>query len=175
MIAKRGPRFMLVDQTVLPSLTIRGAASIFPKVTRAATTRRRRGGAQLCFPVGFVHIFGPRVSFSLAFFIALVAHFTLSKYWTFRDGSAEWGRQIWQYLVVALISYFIQLAVFQSALSFLGLRVFGANAMAIVVGTIVGFLLMHSWVFSSNQVPRSPHFPRRERPNATTSRLDPPA
>ena len=47
-----------------------------------------------------------------------------------------------------MISYLIQLAVFQSAMSFLGLRVFAANAVAIVVGTIVGFLLMHSWVFS---------------------------
>jgi putative flippase GtrA len=123
----------------------------------------------------FMHVLGPRVSFSLAFLIALAAHFTLSKFWTFRDRSAEWGRQIWQYLVGALISYLIQLAVFQSAMSFLGLRVFGANAVAVLVGAVVGFLLMHSWIFSGDQGPRPPRFPRKEPPNATTPRRDPPA
>jgi putative flippase GtrA len=122
-----------------------------------------------------VHFFGPRVSFSIAFLIALATHFTLSKFWTFRDRNAAWGRQISQYLLVAMMSYFIQLSVFQSAMSFLGMRVVGANAVAILVGTVVGFLLMHSWVFSINQMPQSPKFSRRERPNVTTPRRDPPA
>jgi putative flippase GtrA len=121
-----------------------------------------------------VHFFGPRVSFSLAFLIALAAHFTLSKFFTFRDRSSAWVRQISQYLIVAAISYVIQLAVFQSALSFLGLPVLGANAAAVLVGTIVGFLLMHSWVFSGNQIYRSLESPEGERSNATTPRPDPP-
>jgi putative flippase GtrA len=117
----------------------------------------------------------PEVSFSIAFLIALAAHFTFSKFWTFRDRSAAWGRQISQYLLVAMMNYLIQLAVFQSAMSFLGMRVFGANAMAILVGAAVGFLLMHSWVFSINRMPQSPNFSHRERPNVTTPRRDPPA
>ena len=122
-----------------------------------------------------VHFFGPRVSFSIAFLIALAAHFTLSKFWTFRDRSAAWGRQIPQYLLVAMISYLIQLSIFQSAMSFLGLRVFGANALAILVGAAVGFLLMHAWVFSTDQMPQSPKSSGRERPSVTTPRRDPPA
>lgn len=149
--------------------------AFFPKVARAATTGAAVAVLNFASLWIFVHIFGPKVSFSLAFLIALAAHFSLSKFWTFRDRRADWGRQISQYLIGALISYLIQLAVFQSALSFLGLRVFGANAVAIVVGTIVGFLLMHSWIFSSNQGPRSIQVPRRERPNPTTPRPDPPA
>lgn len=122
-----------------------------------------------------LHFFGPRVSFSIAFLIALAVHFTLSKIWTFRDRSAAWGRQILQYLLVAMMSYLIQLSVFQSAMAFLGMRVFGASAVAILVGTIVGFLLMHAWVFSINQMPQSPKFSRTERPHVTTPRRDPPA
>jgi putative flippase GtrA len=122
-----------------------------------------------------VHFFGPRVSFSIAFLIALAAHFTLSKFWTFRDRSAAWRRQVPQYLLVAMMSYLIQLSIFQSAISFLGMRVFGANALAILVGAAVGFLLMHAWVFSTDQMPQSPKFSRRERPDVTTPRRDPPA
>ena len=109
--------------------------AFFPKVARAAVTGSAVAVLNFISLWVFVHIFGPKVSFSLAFLIALAAHFTLSKVWTFRDRRAEWGRQIWQYLVVAMISYLIQLAVFQSAMSFLGLRIFAANAVAIVVGT----------------------------------------
>jgi putative flippase GtrA len=122
-----------------------------------------------------VHFFGPRVSFSIAFLIALAAHFTLSKFWTFRDRSAAWGRRIPQYLLVAMMSYLIQLSIFQSAMSFLGLRVFGANALAILVGAAVGFLLMHAWVFSTDQMPQSPKSSGRERQSVTTPRRDPPA
>ena len=122
-----------------------------------------------------VHFFGPRISFSIAFLIALAAHFSLSKFWTFRDRSAAWGRQIPQYLLVAMMSYLIQLSIFQSAMSFLGMRVFAANALAILVGAAVGFLLMHLWVFSTDQMPHSPKFSRREKPDVTTPRRDPPA
>jgi putative flippase GtrA len=122
-----------------------------------------------------VHFFGPRVSFSLAFLIALAAHFTLSKFWTFRDRSAAWGRQIPQYLFVAMVSYLVQLSIFQSAMSFLGVRVFGANALAILVGAAVGFLLMHTWVFPTDQMPQSPKFSSGEGPDVTTPRRDPPA
>jgi putative flippase GtrA len=149
--------------------------AIFPKVTRAGVTGAAVAALNFVALWILVHFFGPRVSFSLAFLIALAAHFTLSKFWTFRDRSAAWGRQISQYLVVALISYLVQLAVFQSAMSFLGLRVFAANAVAILVGAVVGFLLMHSWVFSSNRMPHSPKFPMAERPNATKPPRDRPA
>ena len=149
--------------------------AIFPKVTRAGVTGAAVAALNFAALWILVHLFGPRVSFSLAFLIALAAHFVLSKVWTFRDRSAAWGRQISQYLVVALISYLIQLAVFQSAMSFLGLRVFAANAVAVLVGAVVGFLLMHSWVFPGNRMPRSPRYPLAKRPNTTTPRPDPPA
>jgi putative flippase GtrA len=175
MIAKRGRVSCLSIKRgylLLPSVE---RQAFFPKVTRAATTGAVVAALNFVSLWIFVHIFSPRVSFSLAFLIALAAHFTLSKFWTFRDRSAEWARQIWQYLIVALISYLIQLTLFQSAITFLGLRVFEANAVAIVVGTIAGFSLMHSWVFSSDQAPRSLQSPRREPPNATTPRPDLPA
>jgi putative flippase GtrA len=149
--------------------------AIFPKVTRAGVTGAAVAALNFAALWILVHFFGPRVSFSLAFLIALAAHFALSKFWTFRDRSAAWGRQISQYLVVALISYLVQLAVFQSAMSFLGLRVFAANAVAILVGAVVGFLFMHLWVFPDNRMLHSPKFPEAERPNATTHRRDPPA
>jgi putative flippase GtrA len=148
--------------------------AIFPKVTRAGVTGAAVAALNFVSLWVLAHFFGPKVSFSLAFLVALSAHFTLSKFWTFRDRSAAWVRQISQYLAGALISYLVQLAVFQSAMSFLGLRVFGANAVAIAVGTIVGFLLMHSWIFSSDQVPQSPRFREADRPNTTTPPRDPP-
>lgn len=148
--------------------------AIFLKVLRAGGTGAAAAAVNFTSLWIFVHLFGPRVSFSLAFLLALVAHFTLSKFWTFQDSSAAWGRQIWQYLLVASTSYLIQFAVFSSAMSFLGLSVFGANAAAILVGTIVGFLLMHSWVFV-NQGPASPDGSLKEEPNITMPHRDPPA
>jgi putative flippase GtrA len=127
--------------------------AFFLKVLRAGGTGTAAAALNFASLWIFVRFFSPRVSFSLAFLLALAAHFTLSKLWTFRDRSAAWGRQIWQYLLVAMISYLIQFTVFQSAMSFLGLGVFGANAAAILIGTVVGFLLMHSWVFSIKQEP----------------------
>ncbi len=175
MIAKRGRVSSLSIKRGYLLLPAVERQAFFPKVTRAATTGAAVAVLNFVSLWIFVHIFGPKVSFSLAFLIAVAAHFTLSKLWTFRDRSADWGRQIWQYLVVAAISYVFQLAAFQSALSFLGLHVFAANAVAIVVGTMIGFLLMHSWVFSGSQVPRSPVSPRVELPDPTTPRPDPPA
>ena len=98
-----------------------------------------------------VHFFDPRVSFSIAFVFALGAHFTLSKYWTFRNRSAAWRRQVPQYLFTAAVSYLIQFGVFQSAMSFFGLRVLTANLAAVLVGAGVGFLLMHAWVFAPDE------------------------
>src|ERR1700730_6718963 len=43
---KMGPCFMLVGQTTIPSLTVRGAASNFPKSDARWRDRYRRGGAQ---------------------------------------------------------------------------------------------------------------------------------
>jgi putative flippase GtrA len=175
IIAKRGRVSCLSIKRGYLLLPAVERQAIFPKVTRAGVAGATVAALNFVSLWILVHFFGPRVSFSLAFLIALAAHFALSKFWTFRDRSAAWGRQISQYLIVAMISYLIQLAVFQSALSFLGLPVLGANAVAILVGAVVGFLLMHSWVFPGNRMPHSPKFPPTERPNATTPRHDPPA
>jgi putative flippase GtrA len=77
-----------------------------------------------------VHFFDFRVSFSIAFVSAFGGALYSSKYWTFRNRSAAWRRQIPQYLFAAALSYIIQLAVFQGAMSFLGLGVFLANLAA---------------------------------------------
>jgi putative flippase GtrA len=149
--------------------------AFFLKVMRAGGTGAAAAAINFACLWTFVRFFSPRVSFSLSFLLALAAHFILSKFWTFRDRSRAWGRQIWQYLLVAMISYLIQLSVFQSAMSFLGLNVFGANAAAILVGTGVSFLLMHSWVFSVIEVPPPTGFSRNDGSNVTTPRHDPPA
>ena len=127
--------------------------AFFLKVLRAGTTGATVTAINFASLWVLVHFFGPRVSFSAAFFVALAAHFVLSKYWTFRDRSAAWRRQIPQYLIVAGISYLIQFGIFHTALSVFGVQVFIANAAAIVVGSISGFLLMHAWVFDTTETP----------------------
>jgi len=148
--------------------------AFFLKVLRAGGTGAAAAVINFAALWVFVRFFSPRVSFSLAFLLAVAAHFTLSKFWTFQDRSAAWGRQIWQYLLVALLSYLIQFSIFQSTMSFLGLGVFTANTAAILVGTLFGFLLMHLWVFSIDQVPPSPGVSHQEARNVTMPRRDPP-
>lgn len=117
-----------------------------------------------------LHFFGPKVSFSIAYLVALTAHFTLSKFWTFRDQSRAWSRQILQYLGGAFISYVIQLWMFQSCMSLLGLGAFAANAIAVCGGAVVGFLLMQIWIFKHQKyIPDR----RREETHVTTPPHDP--
>jgi putative flippase GtrA len=103
----------------------------------------------------FLRFFGVHSSFSLAFLLALAAHFALSKFWTFGDRSPAWRRQLPQYLVVAAVSYLVQFSIFHAGISFFNLKPLIASVFAIPASALTGFFLMQIWVFSTGRTPPS--------------------
>jgi putative flippase GtrA len=59
------------------------------------------------------HRFGKDASFILAYPPAVALHFWLNKKWTFGCARVDAGRQVSEYLVMVLITFFIQAAVFK--------------------------------------------------------------
>jgi putative flippase GtrA len=111
----------------------------------------------------FLHFFGVHSSFSFAFLLALAAHFTLSKFWTFGDRSPAWRRQLPQYLMVAAVSYLVQFLIVHACIDFFNLNPLIASLFAIPASTFTGFFLMQIWVFSTSPPPSEFTTPRRGR------------
>jgi len=99
----------------------------------------------------FAHFVGPRVSFTLAFLLALATHFLLSKFWTFTNYSPQFAVQVPRYLVAAVVSYLLQLGVFHACLVVLTKNVVLASIIAMPGGMAVSFTLLQLWVFSSSR------------------------
>ena len=96
----------------------------------------------------FAHFLGPRVSFTLAFLLSLATHFLLSKFWTFANYSPEFAIQVPRYLVAAVVSYFLQLAVFHACLVVFTKNILLASIVAMPGGMAASFTLLQVWVFS---------------------------
>jgi len=103
----------------------------------------------------FAHFLGPRVSFTLAFLLALATHFLLSKFWTFANYSPEFALQIPRYLVAAVVSYLLQLGVFHVLLIVFTSNVVLASIVAMPGGMAASFTLLQIWVFPSSRGQRS--------------------
>lgn len=104
----------------------------------------------------FAHFLGPRVSFTVAFLLALATHFLLSKFWTFANYIPEFAVQIPRYLTAAVVSYLLQLAVFHACLVVFTKNVLLASIIAMPGGMLASFTLLQTWVFSCRSLGQKP-------------------
>jgi putative flippase GtrA len=109
------------------------------------------GGVTLVF-MGLNWWFAPRLGADLAYLaaypIAVVLHFCLNKWWTFGDRGAVRTRQLSDYLVMMVVAFLIQTAVFQALIHFTPLASWLASGVATVAQMALSFLWMQRRVFA---------------------------
>lgn len=90
------------------------------------------------------------ISTSLAYIIATVLHFLLSRHFTFKNINAL-SYQIPRYLSTALVNFLITMMVVWSVVNLLLLPAVVGVILAIGASLIIGFFLNRFWVFSGGQ------------------------
>jgi putative flippase GtrA len=95
----------------------------------------------------FSRFLPPLVAVSLAYFVGVTCHFLLNKFWVFRCRRRDYGKQLIQYGLVILNSWFITIVVVQLCLSTFTSNVLIAKLCAIPCATLCNFLLMQMVVF----------------------------
>jgi putative flippase GtrA len=98
----------------------------------------------------FSRILPPLVAVTVAYFIAVVCHFLLNKFWVFRCRRSDYLKQLAQYGLVILSSWIITIIVVQLSLSSFTTSVLLAKLCAIPCVTLWNFLLMQMVVFRGN-------------------------
>lgn len=89
----------------------------------------------------------PSLTFSFAFICSTAAHYFLNRFWALRSTRQDVGQQFGEYLVTVLISYAMNLLMFQFCHSILGFSIVASGLWAIPPSTVLVFLLLHFRVF----------------------------
>jgi len=90
---------------------------------------------------------GPNGAFFTAYPVAVALHFCLNKWWTFRCERTDSGRQVGEYLVMVLVTFLIQVAVFKTLLRFTALPSWCAAGMANAAQMAITFVVMQRRIF----------------------------
>jgi putative flippase GtrA len=93
------------------------------------------------------HILQPLVAVSIAYFVGVICHFLLNKFWVFQCRRSDYVRQLMQYLTVVLSSWLTTVATVQLCLSTITHNILIAKLFAVPPATLVAFLLMQFFVF----------------------------
>jgi putative flippase GtrA len=93
------------------------------------------------------HFLKPLAAVSIAYFVGVTCHFLLNKFWVFRCQRSDYVRQLMQYLTVVLSSWLTTVVAVQLCLSTITHNVLIAKLFAVPPATLVGFVLMHFFVF----------------------------
>ena len=117
------------------------------------------GGGTAVFYAGLIALFhhgmgwAYTASITLAYPIAVSAHFVLSRMFTFAASKAPVGRHLPRYLVYIAGNYLLTLAIVSALVEWARWPVMLASAVAIVLCTGLGFVVSKYWVFAvpSNQ------------------------
>jgi putative flippase GtrA len=91
--------------------------------------------------------FGKDTSFLLAYPPAVGLHFWLNKHWTFGCRRADAGRQVSEYLVMVLVTFLVQAAVFATLTRLTDLPGWVAAGMSNAAQMIITFLAMQYRIF----------------------------
>ena len=94
-----------------------------------------------------IHLLKPLAAVSIAYFVGVTCHFLLNKFWVFRCRRSDYVRQLLLYLTVVLSSWLTTVVAVQLCLSTITHNVLIAKLFAIPPATLVGFVLMHFFVF----------------------------
>jgi len=91
--------------------------------------------------------FGKDLSFMLAYPPAVALHFWLNKTWTFGCERTDAARQFSEYVVMVLVTFAIQAAVFKLLTSFSSIPGWAAAAAANAAQMVVTFIAMRFRIF----------------------------
>lgn len=118
------------------------------RVLRFATV----GGLVTGVFMGLNWLLAPRLGADRAYFaaypVAVGLHFCLNKWWTFGNQGAPRRRQISEYLVMTLVAFLIQTAVFKALMYFTPVPSWLASGMATVAQMALSFVVMHRRIFA---------------------------
>jgi putative flippase GtrA len=93
----------------------------------------------------------PLIAVTIGYFIAVICHFLLNKYWVFRCRRKDHTKQVFLYGGVILNSWLITIVVVHLCLSTFTSNVLIAKLFAIPCATMWNFLLMQFVVFRAHR------------------------
>lgn len=99
----------------------------------------------------FSRFLPPLVAVTIAYFIAVICHFLLNKYWVFRCRRKDHTKQLFLYGSVILNSWLITIVVVHLCLSTFTSNVLIAKLFAIPCAMMCNFLLMQFVVFRAHR------------------------
>jgi putative flippase GtrA len=99
----------------------------------------------------FSRFLPPLVAVTIGYFIAVICHFLLNKYWVFRCRRKDHTKQLFLYGSVILNSWLITIVVVHLCLSTFTSNVLIAKLFAIPCATMCNFLLMQFVVFRAHR------------------------
>lgn len=89
----------------------------------------------------------PTVAVSGAYLVAVAVHFSLNKWWVFKCQNSGYTAQLLKYALTVLACWLCTIFVFSLALHALTSNIFLAKIIAIPPTTLLGFVLMKTFVF----------------------------
>jgi putative flippase GtrA len=101
----------------------------------------------LYLSIDLMQIYYP-IGFSISYLLAITAHFTLNKKFTFDGvGFGSVKAQFTKYVCLMAINYFVSICTLTFAVERLFFSVFAGVAMGIVLTTSIGFFASKYWIF----------------------------
>lgn len=97
--------------------------------------------------------FGKDTSFILAYPPAVGLHFWLNKHWTFGCRRTDTGRQVPEYLLMVLVTFLVQAAVFKTLTHFTSWPGWAAAGVANAAQMAITFLAMQYRIFRPGSEP----------------------
>ncbi len=114
------------------------------------------GLAVMLVCAGLTWIFGQwftaQIAYLLAYPLALLLHFTLHRWWTFKDQSAVRKRQLGDYAITVLVTFAIQWSVFTALTHWTLTPAWLATVVSSLTQMAVSFLMMQRRVFAAAKV-----------------------
>ncbi len=111
------------------------------------------GSTVTLFFMGLNWWLAPRLGADLAFFAAypptIALHFSLNKWWTFRDRSAVGRRQVSGYFLMTLAAFLIQTTCFKLLTHFTPMASWVASGVSTVAQMALAFVVMQFRVFAT--------------------------
>lgn len=90
----------------------------------------------------------PVIAVSIAYLTAVCCHFLLNKMWVFRCSRTDYAKQLSQYALAVTGCWLTTVGVVKLCLSTVTSNILLAKLIAVPPATIVGFVLLHLFVFA---------------------------
>ncbi len=95
---------------------------------------------------------GPDIAYLAAYPLAVLVHFCLNKWWTFKDQSEVKKKQVGEYLVLTATVFCIQTVIFKLLIVYSTMPSWLASGVATVAQMALAFIVMQKRVFAGARV-----------------------